>query len=334
MSENKRKTRPARPDGKGKASGDRFSKVKKFLASPAVTMSLFVLAIVMLLGSTVGGASAVLTYESASYRSRVQMFNIGVSLFEQCGDNAPKKVSWRDYDTEEKDYWDEGTIADKIKSAKGDSLLTDLLPEGEELKLGKKYKERLYVQNTGDIDQYVRVTIYKYWMSAPLLDAEGKEQLDDKGQVVREKLPELAPSLIDLNLVNYRLNNEAQSDDSQRWILDTASSTKERTVLYYRDILKAPGEGVPEAETRTLDLTDYLMIDSSVADKVTQTTDTRTENGKTYTTITTTYIYDGVEFRIEAQVDAVQTHSAKDAIWSAWGREVEIDSNGSLISVK
>ncbi len=76
------------------------------------------------------------------------------------------------------------------------------------------------------------------------------------------------------------------------------------------------------------------MIDSSVADKVTQTTDTRTENGKTYTTITTTYIYDGVEFRIEAQVDAVQTHSAKDAIWSAWGREVEIDSNGSLISVK
>ena len=71
MSENKRKTRLARPDGKGKASGDRFSKVKKFLASPAVTMSLFVLAIVMLLGSTVGGASATGTRVPLQTRSRV-----------------------------------------------------------------------------------------------------------------------------------------------------------------------------------------------------------------------------------------------------------------------
>ena len=34
---------------------------------------------------------------------------------------------------------------------------------------------------------------------------------------------------------------------------------------------------------------------------------------------TTTYIYDDVTFQIEATVDAVQTHNARDAIKSAWG---------------
>ena len=58
MSANKRGTESSRPVRK-KASGTRFSKVKKLLASPVVTMVLFGLAVVMLLGSTVGGARAV-----------------------------------------------------------------------------------------------------------------------------------------------------------------------------------------------------------------------------------------------------------------------------------
>ena len=35
--------------------------------------------------------------------------------------------------------------------------------------------------------------------------------------------------------------------------------------------------------------------------------------------ITTTYKYDGVEFHVDVEVDAVQTHNAQDAIKSAWG---------------
>lgn len=46
--------------------------------------------------------------------------------------------------------------------------------------------------------------------------------------------------------------------------------------------------------------------------------------------ITTTYDYDGVEFRLEVEVNAVQTHNAKDAIWSTWGREVSISSDKKL----
>lgn len=294
--------------------------IRKALASPAVTMVLFGLAIVMLLGSTVGGARAVLTYTSQYYNSSVQMFNIGVSLYEQCGDNSPKRVSWRNYNVKESDYWD----ADEVRDDADNSLLTDLLAQGEEIEVGRRYDEKLYVENTGDIDQYVRVTIYKYWVRTER-DAEGNYLRDGNGDIIRTKLPELSPALIDLHLINW-----GRSGEGQPWILDEASSTKERTVLYYRDILKAPGEGVDPADTRTVDLSDYLRIDSAVADKVYQTTE---KNGA-YTTITTTYVYDGVEFRLRAQVDAVQTHSARDAVWSAWGREVEIDSNGSLISVK
>ena len=298
---NKKKAGSAGAD----VSESRQSRLKKLLSSPAVTFALFGIAAVLLLGSTVGGARAALTYTSDYYRSSVEMHNIGVSLFEKCGDNDPKKVSWRDYDVEQKGYWDNGEKKDEA----GNSLLTDLLDQagGEEegFKLGKKYDEVLYVANTGSIDQYVRVTLYKYW-----LDAEGN------------KLTELSPDLIDLHLINC--------GEGEPWLIDETSSTKERTVLYYRYALKAAGEGVEEAETVSVPLCDYLRIDSSVADKVSQ----EIKKEGFYTTITTTYLYDGAAFRIEARVDAVQTHSAADAVWSAWGREVEFDEDGNLISVK
>ena len=38
-------------------------------------------------------------------------------------------------------------------------------------------------------------------------------------------------------------------------------------------------------------------------------------------TVTTTYKYDGVEFHVDVEADAVQTHNAQDAIKSAWGAD-------------
>ena len=46
---------------KKKASGKGFSKAKKLLASPMVTVGMFGLAAALLLGSAVGGARAALT---------------------------------------------------------------------------------------------------------------------------------------------------------------------------------------------------------------------------------------------------------------------------------
>ena len=56
---------------------------------------------------------------------------------------------------------------------------------------------------------------------------------------------------------------------------------------------------------------DTISIDKQIAEDVTITTKDNI--------ITTTYKYDGVEFHLDVEVDAVQTHNAQDAIMSAWG---------------
>lgn len=171
-----------------------------------------------------------------------------------------------------------------------EALLQDMIPKGDKLVPGKSYEEELTVKNSGSIDEYVRVSIVKSWV-----DKDGKKETT------------LTPDLIELNLTDAG------------WIVDESASTAERTVLYYTTPL-APGEAAkPFADT--------LRIDNSVAERMTQTSVTD-ENG--YTTITTTYDYDGVTFNVEAQVDAVQTHNAEDAIKSAWGVDAQISEDGTL----
>lgn len=103
-----------------------------------------------------------------------------------------------------------------------------------------------------------------------------------------------------------------------KWIEDPAASTGERKVLYYTDILK-PGE-------QTQDLSDTLTLDPKIMTCVTKKT--RVENG--YTIFTTAHDYDGLRFVLEAEADAVQTHSGFDAIRSAWGVELSVGTDGRL----
>lgn len=241
-----------------------MSKLRKFL-TPGVTLGIFVLAVILLLVSSIGGTRAALTYFSDTYASRVQMYDIGVTLLEN---NEP--VSWRDYQSAGDGTWDENT---------GELLLPlkkDLEEKNEDFKLGVKYPEELSVLNSGTINQYVRVTIYKYWLNE---DGE-KDQL-------------LSPDLIHLNFVN--LNNH--------WTLDETSSTAERTVLYYNELLPSGQMTEP--------FTDTLSIDGALGAKVRQIVEGNT--------ITTVYEYDGYSFEILAVVDAVQEHNAADAMRSAWG---------------
>ena len=237
-----------------------MKKFKKILASPITTIAAFVLAAGLLLFSSIGGARAALTYFSDDYAANIQLQEIGVTLVEN---GAP---------------------------AEGE-LLKGLLAEGEQFKPGVSYKEQLNVYNSGVINEYVRVSIHKYW-------------LDENG----EKIRTLSPDLIKLNLVNL----------GSDWLLDSEASTEEHTVLYYNKLLNSKNE--------TPLFADRLTIDGSVADHVSETKKT---DGR-YTTITTVYEYDGARFCIEARVDAVQEHNAKDAVWSAWGRRVTIDENGVL----
>ena len=173
------------------------------------------------------------------------------------------------------------------------TLLGSMLKDAgdEKLILDKKYNEELAVKNSGSIDEYVRVTVQHYWF-----DKETGEKRGD-----------LDPSKIEINFTN------------DGWIEDTSAKTTERNVFYYSNILKK-GQTSP-------DFADKISINSDIA-TIVGSTSTTDDDG--YTTITTTYEYDGAQFVLEASVDAVQTHNAQSAIKSAWGVDVGISDNGAL----
>lgn len=240
-------------------------------------------AAVLLLASTVGSTRAALTYYSENYGVEVQVANIGVRLLER-GSNGEHVAA------EGGSQNSEGTAG---------ILLADL-PAEEELVLGKEYPEELYVRNTGEIDSYVRVILWKSWRGP-----DGQKDTN------------LSPDLIDL-----KLNLSAGG-----WVRDPAASTPERTVLYYKKALPGDSEangtgGVTEPLCRT------FCIDPSLRDQVITTlVDT---DGDGNQVIRTTYAYDGYSFELKAEVDAVQARSAGEAIKSAWGVDARIAEDGTL----
>ncbi len=119
------------------------------------------------------------------------------------------------------------------------------------------------------------------------------------------KVTTLKPELIDLNLAG------------NGWIIDEAASTRERTVAYYSKPLGA-GKTAPA-------LTDTIRIDNEVLVSLQEATSA--DGGGTGGTA---YQYDGVTFSVEAEADAVQTHSGADAIKSAWGVDVSVGADGSI----
>ena len=252
-----------------------MNKLKKWLRSPAATLAGFAVAAGLLLFSTVGGARAALFPASDYYGAQVEMRDIGVTLFEN-----GNKVSFRDFresgDVEYGNGEFEAETGALLESV--DSEDNKYIPD--KISLGKKYPFVLTIKNTGKIDQYARVTIYKYWRA--------------KGSTSKDTT--ISPALIHIGLDNI----------GSDWELDEASTTPERVVLYYKNLLTVEEESAPFTST--------ILIDGSLIKKVHQVKDPKNENH-----IITTYEYDGREFVVEATVDAVQDHHAADAIRSAWG---------------
>lgn len=247
-----------------------MKKRKNFLAKPAL---LFTASAVLLLLSTVGSTRAALEYTSDAYAVQFNVPSIGVSLLEN-----GKVVSSRDY---EGDDW--------VGTGEEGKLLEGRFTEEEKLVPGRVYDEELSVQNSGEIDSYVRVILTRSWK-----DAQGKDTT-------------LSPELIGLGL------------EEDGWIEDTASEgSKERVILYGRYPLTA---GESRIFCRTLKLDSSIMTDIR---------EERTPADGGGTLVTTTYRYNGYTFDLEAEVNAVQTHNAEDAIRSAWGVDVTIGDDGSL----
>lgn len=212
--------------------------IKDFLSKPATTITLLVLAAILLIQSGIGTTKAALTYFSPTYNSRLQLTQIGVSLLEN-----DKVISSRDYQSE--GNWNENNNANDIQNT--GLLFSDV---EENIKLGKRYPTVLEVQNSGQIPEFVRVTITKYW-------------LDENDQ----KVTTLDPDLIELNYVN--------KDDWFQIDEDTA----ERSVYYYKNLL--------EVGKKTTPLIDSIKIDGKLQEhkKVVETI----EDGKKVTTSYYTY---------------------------------------------
>ena len=274
--------------------------------SPRAVMALLAASGLLLFSGSIGGTRAALTYYSDVYSSRVELGNIGVTLLESGetdresdGSDKWNEIAFRDYDRDGR--WE---------TESGD-LLNTMLPkdaEGnpEDLKIGKVYKEKLKVKNTGAIGEYVRVSVYQYWT-------------DESGD---ERNRNLDPEYIKLKFVNTGVGGD--------WLIDENAGTKERTVLYYRNVLPVDGETSSFTESIEIDPSiTKLVAEETVSEKVTETT-----GGKETTTIKkSTYVYDGKQFCLEVEVDAVQDHNAKDAILSAWGKDVDLDGSGNIVKL-
>lgn len=272
-----------------------MSRFTKAISSPRFNIVLFVIAAVLLLGSIVGGTQAALSYYSDTYWARLMSSDIGVTLIEN-----DQEVAYRNYNTN--GSWNYRTHTDGTNNADGRdaTLLTNTFDDG--LVAGKRYDEVLKVQNTGYIDQYVRVTLTKYF----------------EDPTTHEKVTTASPDLIQLDL-----NTTAASDGSQ-WIVDEdASTSPEQTVLYYN--MPLSGSTDENGET-SIPFCTGITIDGAIADTVKDVQQT-TENG--VTTYTTTYSYNGMNACLEASVYAVQQHNIFDAIISAWGKYLNVD-NGQI----
>lgn len=140
-----------------------MKKLRKFLATPGVSLCALALGILLLGTSTVGGARAAITYYSDPYQANVQLQQIQVQLNEN-----GKKVD---------------TLA-----------LDEVMKDNEALKLGYAYKEELSVTNPAssgnvtNIPEYVRVTITRYWEKPATDTAKAAKQ------------PELDSTYIELGL--------------------------------------------------------------------------------------------------------------------------------------
>ena len=199
---------------------EKLSKVKK---STWVTAGTFAAAGILIATAAIGGSQAALTYFSENYTAQVELFDIGVSLLEEsANDTEAHTVSYRNYITGSNGEWSLGSAP----------LMENLLPsEDDYIVIGQPYKEILSVQNSGTINEYVRVKVYKYWTDA-----------DDN------KVTVLSPNLIDIQYVT-----------GNGW--EIGSQTEESTVLYYSPLLEAGATSAPFTESVTAYIDDSLTYD-------------------------------------------------------------------------
>ena len=160
------------------------------------------------------------------------------------------------------------------------------------LEIGEDIEKRITIKNSGNISEFVRIIITKYWADKD----ENKIENKNGGVDIDE--------LIELNFTG-----------DENWLIDEARATTERTLAYYKKAI--------DVREETGALIDSIKISPDIYDY--GYTISEDDNGN----IAVDYNISGFNMIIE--VDAVQTHNAKVAIKSAWGIDVEISEDESTI---
>ena len=216
---------------------------------------------------------------------------------------TPIKITSRDYSkTTATGEWSEttGNLIEQMVTGAEDS----------QFKVGKVYPFELCVANTGSIDTYVRVTLYKYWV-----DQNGNKitgvadpgwfNFDEAG--TKTKAIKYDPGLIEITPAVSELE-----DPDSKGVWEIQDSTAERMVFYY----KGNGGVLQAGESLTaFPLTKSLKISSDILGEEYRTTTTSSDGTTRYE-----YIFNGVGFVVEAQVDAVQARHGVRSVPSAWGK--------------
>lgn len=274
------------------------------------TALLLAAALVLLSVGTFTGVMAQPNIMSNLYRAHFYLNHLQVHLLENgqdvCGGqndlNGEAKVS--------------GKLAQKL-GYNSDSDMGSVEP-------GKVYDEVIQAGNSQDVSEFVRITVRKYWV----LTKDGKVVTTENaaGKTVPKKTTELSPDLI-------QLMYDGKEECNPAWEEVPQETTTESTTYIYKDLLKGGSRSNP---TLSEPLFNQLKIDESVAEREDEPKVEKTEDGRTiYTYI---YKYDGYAFYIEADVQAIQTHNAQDAIKSQWGPYINatysIDNDTGSLSVQ
>lgn len=256
------------------------------------TTALLIAAVLLILSGTVGAARAALNIQSEFYRAQFYLNHLQVHLLENGEDVCSRAGHQNNLDGSAKTT---GELATKLgyehKDGKGERLGS--------VEPGKVYQEEIAARNSTDIDEFVRMTIRKYWVAT-----------DENGNVVTEtvngvtqpvKITQLNPAQIHL------MYGGKDGYNTSAWMENEAERTDESSTYYYKSVLNAGKD--------TELLFDKLMIDSRTAE-LGRIIESEKDGVKTFTY---EYKYDGCAFYIEADVQAIQTHNINDAIRSQWG---------------
>ena len=156
---------------------------------------------------------------------------------------------------------------------------------------GKTYEDSIGVQNSGTAPEYVRVVVRKYWTV----------QNETKSEETKKLMSEW---------IELKANSE--------WT-EVKSDNNEYAVYYYSEPVES---GASVELFSSIRINEKVLTEGKkimIGENEYATDDAAKAAAKEGNKITYTYTYDGYQFVVEAEAQAVQTHNAKDAIKSIWG---------------